>query len=260
MSRVSTIQLRAICGFLEGAYDSVAHDVHEPDCGRGALPTVVLRGLMSLVGADAAESFQLRRGDFEDAPHTSTRDTDEPLVIGAFRGRGGVNPISAFAWSPADGPQRLSALVSRRRLQSLPMYRLALEPHGIRDQLKVWLWSSGDAAACVNLDRMGGLFDDRDRAVLAVLQQHLAAMRESLMTASDNQENRRIEALTVREAQVLTWASRGRRNREIAELLFISPATVRKHLENAYAKLGVGNRMQAAAALRGADGKPGAHG
>jgi DNA-binding CsgD family transcriptional regulator len=53
--------------------------------------------------------------------------------------------------------------------------------------------------------------------------------------------------LTPRERQVLAWVARGQTNLEVAETLWISPATVRKHLENIYAKLGVGSRTAAAA-------------
>ena len=253
MTSVSAREMRGIHRFLEAAYDAVATDTKDRQCPRGALPRPVLQDLGALIKADAVESFQVWRGVLDRAPNTTTRDEDEPPVIGAFRGRGGVNPINAFAWSPADGPVRLSDLLTRRQLEALPMYQLHLGPSGIDDQLKVWLWSSADSAACVNLDRSDGLFDRRDVAVLAVVQQHLAAMRESLMIASDEDLDRPVAALTVREAQVLSWVARGRQNREIAELLFISPATVRKHLENAYAKLGVRNRTQAVAALRGAD-------
>jgi DNA-binding response OmpR family regulator/DNA-binding CsgD family transcriptional regulator len=53
--------------------------------------------------------------------------------------------------------------------------------------------------------------------------------------------------LTSREAQVLLWISRGKSNREIGEILNISPRTVNKHLEQVFEKLGVENRAAAAA-------------
>jgi DNA-binding CsgD family transcriptional regulator len=40
-------------------------------------------------------------------------------------------------------------------------------------------------------------------------------------------------------------------NAQIAEALWLSPATVRKHLEHVYAKLGVRTRTAAAARLLG---------
>ena len=53
--------------------------------------------------------------------------------------------------------------------------------------------------------------------------------------------------LTTREAEVLLWISRGKSNRDIGEILAISPRTVNKHLEQIYVKLGVENRAAAAA-------------
>ena len=57
--------------------------------------------------------------------------------------------------------------------------------------------------------------------------------------------------LTVREREVLAWVARGKTNAEIAELLWLAPSTVRKHLENVYAKLGVRTRTAAVARFLG---------
>jgi DNA-binding NarL/FixJ family response regulator len=54
-------------------------------------------------------------------------------------------------------------------------------------------------------------------------------------------------SLTTRESEVLLWISRGKSNREIGEILSISPRTVNKHLEQIFVKLGVENRASAAA-------------
>lgn len=54
-------------------------------------------------------------------------------------------------------------------------------------------------------------------------------------------------SLTSRESEVLLWISRGKSNREIGEILAISPRTVNKHLEQIFVKLGVENRASAAA-------------
>jgi DNA-binding response OmpR family regulator/DNA-binding CsgD family transcriptional regulator len=54
-------------------------------------------------------------------------------------------------------------------------------------------------------------------------------------------------AVTDREAEVLLWIARGKSNRDIAEILDLSPRTVNKHLEQIFAKLGVENRTSAAA-------------
>ena len=46
---------------------------------------------------------------------------------------------------------------------------------------------------------------------------------------------------------MLLWISRGKSNRDIGEILNISPRTVNKHLEQVFVKLGVENRAAAAA-------------
>jgi DNA-binding NarL/FixJ family response regulator len=53
--------------------------------------------------------------------------------------------------------------------------------------------------------------------------------------------------LTEREAEVLFWLSRGKTNREIGQILTMSPRTVNKHLEPVYRKLSVENRTTAVA-------------
>ncbi len=65
------------------------------------------------------------------------------------------------------------------------------------------------------------------------------------------EETRDLLGLTPRESQILAWVARGKTNREVAELLWIAPTTVRKHLENVYAKLGVTTRTAAVAKFLG---------
>lgn len=71
-------------------------------------------------------------------------------------------------------------------------------------------------------------------------------------TANSNEQTLcKAHGLTSREAEVLMWITNGKSNREISEILLISPRTVNKHLERVFAKLGVENRASAASvALR----------
>jgi DNA-binding CsgD family transcriptional regulator len=64
---------------------------------------------------------------------------------------------------------------------------------------------------------------------------------------NDNLVLKRKLQLTQRESEVLMWIARGKSNRDIAEILSLSPRTVNKRLEQVYAKLGVENRAAAAA-------------
>lgn len=52
-------------------------------------------------------------------------------------------------------------------------------------------------------------------------------------------------SLTAREIEILEQTSKGLNYNQIGENLFISPKTVRKHIENIYAKLQVHNKMEA---------------
>ncbi|MBC8078599.1 MAG: response regulator transcription factor [Chloroflexales bacterium] len=57
-------------------------------------------------------------------------------------------------------------------------------------------------------------------------------------------ELRRIRALTEREREVITLLGEGIKNRQIAERLSISEATVRHHLTSVFSKLGVTDRFE----------------
>ncbi|CAI3386234.1 response regulator transcription factor [Enterococcus cecorum] len=54
------------------------------------------------------------------------------------------------------------------------------------------------------------------------------------------------EELTNREREVLDLIAQGKSNQEIAEILFITLKTVKTHVSNILAKLGVEDRTQAA--------------
>ncbi len=58
-------------------------------------------------------------------------------------------------------------------------------------------------------------------------------------------------ALTPRETEVLSWLAKGKTNRDIGDILGMSPRTVNKHLEHIFEKLGVETRSAAAALASG---------
>jgi DNA-binding CsgD family transcriptional regulator len=66
-----------------------------------------------------------------------------------------------------------------------------------------------------------------------------------LIKGKGQERSRRQRDLTPREREVLHWLARGKSNAEIASLLGIKVATVGKHLERIYPKLGVENRTAA---------------
>jgi LuxR family transcriptional regulator, maltose regulon positive regulatory protein len=57
------------------------------------------------------------------------------------------------------------------------------------------------------------------------------------------------EPLTPREVEIMRLVAAGLRNQEIADQLVISLSTVKRHIANAYGKLGASHRTEAVARL-----------
>ena len=64
---------------------------------------------------------------------------------------------------------------------------------------------------------------------------------------ADKSALQRAFTLTDREADVLLWIAAGKANRDIADILGLSPRTVNKYLDQIYLKISVENRASAAA-------------
>ncbi|WP_158892358.1 MULTISPECIES: response regulator transcription factor [unclassified Pseudomonas] len=74
----------------------------------------------------------------------------------------------------------------------------------------------------------------------------LPASRPHARTALDLAPLSSRYQLTGREVEVLHWVACGKTNRDIGDILGLSPRTVNKHLEHVYVKLGVETRTAAA--------------
>lgn len=72
----------------------------------------------------------------------------------------------------------------------------------------------------------------------------LNILRNPSKITSDQIQQEEI-SLSKRETEILEQLAKGLNYQEIAENLFISPSTVRKHIENIYKKLQVHNKMEA---------------
>lgn len=78
-----------------------------------------------------------------------------------------------------------------------------------------------------------------------VLQPEVAK-RLMLDIRTQDDQTSQDKALTVREIEILEQVALGKTNQEIADVLFVSERTVRTHITNILAKLGLSNRTQAA--------------
>jgi RNA polymerase sigma factor (sigma-70 family) len=100
-------------------------------------------------------------------------------------------------------------------------------------------------------DSLGSWLEERRRTVIREPLRIDAGDRSLVVDVVDDalllEEQRRLPRLTPREREILDLVAEGKTNMEIAEILWVSPGTVRRHLENIYAKLGVHTRTAAAA-------------
>lgn len=90
----------------------------------------------------------------------------------------------------------------------------------------------------------------RTARMLSQRQRELLLLQEEKSAAADVVPLSHYQ-LTPRETDVLVWVAKGKTNRDIAEIIGMSPRTVNKHLEHIYVKLGVETRSAAAALVAG---------
>jgi DNA-binding CsgD family transcriptional regulator len=116
---------------------------------------------------------------------------------------------------------------------------------GLRDIVWLGFASGSGTVVQLNYDRRRRFFTEQEIAVLTMVE---PAIRRLVRGCARPHTP---GVLSRSERRVLTLVSTGASNREVAEELVVTVHTVRKHLENAYRKLGVTNRTAAALAVRG---------
>lgn len=179
----------------------------------------------------------------------------------------GPCPIAEYRTRTGDlSAVRMSDVIGRSRYHELPFYREYFLPERIEHVLDLGLWGGRERyRSIVLLRRMYEAdFSERDRDVIEALRPHLRAreararLRQSAVEPADaggagetGPRDAPRSSVTPREREVLRLVAEGRTNAEIAAQLWVSPATVKKHLENVYVKLGVTRRAAAAAAVQG---------
>lgn len=114
-------------------------------------------------------------------------------------------------------------------------------------------WIAQAQSAYLNGQEPSALvYQTAGRRLLASLHQQTTEGEWLLVLREENHQASMLSLmqafpLTQREAEVLYWLSLGKTNRDIADILGMSPRTVNKHLEHIFSKLGVETRTAAAA-------------
>jgi len=174
---------------------------------------------------------------------------DDPLPGWAPRG----SPLPHTEWFGRT--LAISDFVSDREFRRGGLYAEVCKPLGVQAVMKVYLPTGAAAGASLVFNTTRTRFAGSDRLTLERLVPHLAQLRRNALARrtypalidSTAAARMRLLRLTPRERVVLARAVAGETNAAIAAALFVSPGTVRKHLEHIYDKLEVRTRTQAAA-------------
>ncbi len=164
-----------------------------------------------------------------------------PVLEELFARAAGGRPVVALVGVPALRQADEQALRETTRLGK-PLRILVLADEYSEEAVCRWLmlgcsgYLSGDASGdtlrkAIQAVARGEIWADR-QVVARTLQQALAA------AGAD-------DLLTSREREILGLLRGGHTNRQIAELLFISPDTVKWHIRKVFAKIGAKDRLEA---------------
>lgn len=137
--------------------------------------------------------------------------------------------------------RRLSDVTSLRSFRRAELFGEFFGPASIGHQLTIGLSGPPGPLVGIWVNRARRDFSEDELLLAELLRPHLQAgelaARRSVARA----------ALTSREREVLDLVAGGACNAAVAEALLVSPGTVKKHLDNIYAKLDVSSRASASA-------------
>lgn len=185
------------------------------------------------------------------SPPIEPTDAVSPPLLAAFVRHMAEHPLIQLHAAGDPSAQRLSDVTSTRRFRRAALYGEFFRPAGIGHQLTIGLDGPPDRLIGIWLNRTGHDFTEDEVLLGELVRPHLLAGELAVKRGIAR------GALTSREREVVDLVTAGATNAAIAEALVVSPATVKKHLDNIYAKLNVGCRAAAADRARTvAPGRP----
>ena len=211
--------------------------------GLGLAVPDLLDALTALVPCDVAfwNWYSLRAG------------MDEHALVGAPSGRDPVRaPLGPWLEHLSEHPIMsgrhgpvvcVSDVFDTRALESSWLYQEAWSLEGIEYEIGLELRHGPDEMNVVVLSRgQGRDFTERDHLVLRLLRPHVDAAIARLGPSRP--------PLTRREREVLRLVGAGLTDSQVGQRLRVATATVSKHLQNVYAKVGARSRLHAIALCR----------
>lgn len=196
-----------------------------------------------------------RRAVVSDVPGAiSKRDID------AFNRHFGVNPlVCEHGRNSRARTVRISDLVPDRDFRRSSLYDEYYRAVGINYVMALPVHVDGRELVSFVFNRKDRDFSERDRACSEAIRPLLGDIYRMTRALDDARAAWGVPSslppapagspLTSREQEVLRWLGSGKTDKDIGEILGISPRTVHKHLQRIYEKLGVETRT--AAVVRG---------
>ena len=165
-----------------------------------------------------------------------------------FRTQNPFTQYAALVGTPFIPAQRISDVVDMRAFRKTELWELVHGdemPHAIQMRFP----GARKTKLVLEVDRSGRNFSSRDVLVVEMLRPSLIAYEayRGLAWMGAGPHDASPNALSPRENEVLDSVAQGASNAQIAERLWISPGTVKKHLDNIYVKLEVTSRTEALA-------------
>ena len=222
-----------VCEMAEAASDAVAFARQ----GTRQLPRLVASELSTLSVCDLAGNRRRVVGDPEGAISAADR--------AAFDRHFEKHPLVRYhADTPGAGTHRISDSMSVAQFRASALYADYYRRIGIDHAIAVPLFVDRNLLVSFVLNRKARDFSDREVALLDLVREPLAALYRSLLRR-DKAPGFAALPVTRREREVLSWLAAGKTDKDIGEILGMSPRTVQKHLQHIYEKLGVETRTAA---------------
>jgi len=160
-------------------------------------------------------------------------------------------------YQPKSSVFRETDIINDAVRESTEMYQRVIKPTGCHYIIDVYSMRKGKplAVMCIMRRREDGDYTHDELEAIRFLEPHIALKMEKELSREQGSHQRIVEettalGLTSRELEVLFHVCEGLTNAEIAQRVFLSEHTVKKHLANIYRKAKVRNRTELVAKLQ----------
>jgi DNA-binding CsgD family transcriptional regulator len=239
---------RLVCGLTEAASDAVSFARQ----GTLELPQLVASEITTLSVCDLARHTRSVVSNPEGAISAREREGfdhffDEHPLVRYHADRAGADA------------HRITDSMPQSTFRESALYNEYYKRIGIDYVIAVPLFVDRGLLVSFVLNRNRLDFSDRERALLDLVKVPLGALYRNLLVRGRGARGFATLPVTPREREVLSWLAAGKTDKDIGQILAMSPRTVQKHLQHIYEKLGVETRTAAVVRAMeiGSGSKPG---